>query len=165
MLDDRPDLQKHFAAGVADSGAEGGHRGRGIKLVNLPEFLRAEMALGPVSAPRQQRVGGADCCRSFEDQPQVETIVPFQHGISKDAADLVLVVGPVIVGQHSRHVGELLRQVVSRGAVSPLQHSRHRDGVPVLEGPEPGRARIGPGAGIGEIEDIPQAQPVARTVQ
>ena len=155
LLDDRPDLQKHFAAGVADSGAEGGHRGRGIKLVNLPEFLRAEPARGPGSAPRQQRVGGADRGRAFEGQPQVEFIVLLQHRICKDAVDLVLVIRPVIVGQHSGHVGELLRQVSGRGAVPPFQHGRHRNGVPVLQRPEPGCARVWAGAGIGEVEHIP----------
>ena len=123
------------------------------------------MALGLVAAPRQQRVGGADRGRPFEGQSQVEFIVLLQHGICKDAADLVLVVGPVIVGQHSRHVGKLLRQVVGCGAVPPFQHSRHRNGVSVLQRPEPGCAGVWAGAGIGEVEHIPQAQPVARIVQ
>ena len=74
-------------------------------------------------------------------------------------------VGPVGICQLSRCIRQLLGQVCRGSAVAALQHSCYRNPVPVLQRPQPGVTGVLPGAGVGQIEHIPQAQPVARIVQ
>ena len=74
-------------------------------------------------------------------------------------------IGPVGVCQLSRCIRQLLGQGVCGGAIAALQHSLYRDSVPVLQCPQPGIAGVLPGAGVSQIEHIPQAQPVACIIQ
>ena len=165
MPDHCCDLQQHLATALTDGGAQGGHGGRRVELINVSESLGSKAVFGGVPAPGQEGEGGAGGDGPLEGKPSVEFIVLLQHGICKDAADLLLVAGPVGIGQHSGHIRKLLGQVCRVSAVAALQHSRHRNPVPVLQRPQPGVARIGPGTGVGQIKHIPQAQLVARIVQ
>ncbi|OUN68505.1 hypothetical protein B5G12_12585 [Faecalibacterium sp. An58] len=165
LPDHRCDLQQHLAATLADGGAQGGHGSRRIELINVSERFRSKVVFRGVPTPGQKGEGGAGCDDLLEGKPSVEFIVLLQHGICKDAADLLLVAGPVGVRKRSRCICQLLGQGVCGGAITALQHSLHRDSMPILQRPQPGITRIGPGTGVGQIKHIPQAQSVAHIVQ
>ena len=71
---------------------------------------------------------------------------------------------PILTRQLSGHIGELLGEIDTGNAVAALQHGRHRPNVLFFQLPQPGGARVGPGAGVGNIEHITQPGPVAGIV-
>lgn len=73
--------------------------------------------------------------------------------------------GPVFVGEAAGGIGDLLGKVAAVGAVFPLQHGRHRDGVSLLQLPQPGGAGALARDSIRHIEHIVYIGTVGGIVQ
>ena len=71
---------------------------------------------------------------------------------------------PIFVCQFPGHIGKLLGQVVSSNPVIAFQHGRYGIHVPFFQFPQPGSAGMFTGPGVGNIEHIAQAGPVAGIV-
>ena len=164
VLDGNADLPQHLLVHLADCRSQRPHRGRGVEIENRHEIFMAEILLRFQPAAGHQGVGDADGGSGFELDFDVEIIVLLQERTVNDVAEVLLMLVPILAGQLSGHIGELLGEIVTSHAIVALQHGRHRPLVLFLQLPKPGGAGVGPGAGVRNIEHIAQPGPVAGLV-
>ena len=160
VLDGDADLPQHLLVDLADCCSQRPNRGRGIEVKNRHKVLVLEVAFRLQTAAGHQGVGNTDGGRRFELDCDVEIIVLLQERTVNDVAKVLLMLVPILTRQLSGHIGKLLGKIITGNAVVALQHGRHRPDVLFFQLPQPGGARVGPGAGVGNIEHITQPGPV-----
>ena len=138
ILDGDADLPQHLLVHLTDRRSQCPNRGRGIKIENRHEVLKLDF--------------------------DVEIIVLLQERTVNDVAEVLLMLVPILTRQLSGHIGELLGKIFTGNTVVALQHGRHRPDVLFLQLPQPGGAGMFTGPGVGNIEHIAQAGPVAGIV-
>ena len=156
VLDGDADLPQHLLVDLADCCSQRPNRGRGIEVKNRHKVLVLEVAFRLQTAAGHQGVGNTDGGRRFELDCDVEIIVLLQERTVNDVAKVLLMLVPILTRQLSGHIGKLLGKIITGNAVVALQHGRHRPDVLFFQLPQPGGARVGPGAGVGNIEHIAQ---------
>lgn len=164
VLDGDADLPQHLLVHLADRRSQRPNRGRGIEIENRHEVLMLEILVCIQSAAGHQGVGDADGGGGLKLDFDVEFIVLLQERTVNDVAEVLLMLVPILTRQLSGHIGELLGKIVTGNTVVALQHGRHRPDVLFLQLPQPGGAGMFTGPGVGNIEHIAQAGPVAGIV-
>ncbi len=164
VLDGDADLPQHLLVHLADRRSQRPNRGRGIEIENRHEVLMLEILFRIQSAAGHQGVGNADGGGGLKLDFDVEFIVLLQERTVNDVAEVLLMLVPILTRQLSGHIGELLGKIVTGNTVVALQHGRHRPDVLFLQLPQPGGAGMFTGPGVGNIEHIAQAGPVAGIV-
>ena len=164
VLDGDADLPQHLLVDLADCCSQRPNRGRGIEVKNRHKVLVLEVAFRLQTAAGHQGVGNTDGGRRFELDCDVEIIVLLQERTVNDVAEVLLMLVPILTRQLSGHIGKLLGKIITGNAVVALQHGRHRPDVLFLQLPQPGGAGMFTGPGVGNIEHIAQAGPVAGIV-
>ena len=120
----------------------------------------AEILLRLQPTAGHQGIGDADSGGGFELDFDVVLIVLFQKGTVNDRENIPPVVGPVFLRQLGGHIGQLLGQVAAAHIIVAFQHRHDRRGVFLVHRPQPGGAGVFTGAGVGNVEYIPQSGPV-----
>ncbi len=164
VLDGDADLPQHLLVHLADRCAQRPNRGRGIEIENRHEVLMLEILFRIQPTAGHQGVGNADGGGGLKLDFDVEIIVLLQERTVNDVAEVLLMLVPILTRQLSGHINKLLGKIVTSNAVVALQHGRHRPNVLFLQLPQPGGAGMFTGAGVGNIEHIAQAGPVAGIV-
>ena len=164
VLDSDADLPQHLLVHLADRRSQRPNRGRGIEIENRHEVLMLEILFRIQSAAGHQGVCDADGGGGLKLDFDVEFIVLLQERTVNDVAEVLLMLVPILTRQLSGHIGELLGKIVTGNTVVALQHGRHRPDVLFLQLPQPGGTGMFTGPGVGNIEHIAQAGPVAGIV-
>ena len=164
VLDGNADLPQHLLIDLADCRAQRPHGGGGIEVENRHEILMAEILLRLQPTAGHQGVGDADGGGGFKLDFDVVLIVLLQKGTVNDIENVLPVFRPVFLRQFGGHVGQMLGQITAANIVVALQHRHDRRGVFLAHLPQPGGAGMFTGAGVGNIEHIAQAGPVAGIV-
>ena len=164
VLDGDADLPQYLLVQLADRRSQRPNRGRGIEIENRHEVLMLEILFRIQSTAGHQGVGDADGGGGLKLDFDVEFIVLLQERTVNDVAEVLLMLVPILTCQLSGHIGELLGKIVTGNTVIALQHGRHRPDVLFLQLPQPGGAGMFTGPGVGNIEHIAQAGPVAGIV-
>ena len=164
ILDGDADLPQHLLVHLTDRRSQCPNRGRGIKIENRHEVLMLEILLRIQPTSGHQGVGDADGGGRLELDFDVEIIVLLQERTVNDVAEVLLMLVPILTRQLSGHIGELLGKIFTGNTVVALQHGRHRPDVLFLQLPQPGGTGMFTGPGVGNIEHIAQAGPVAGIV-
>ena len=164
MLDGDADLPQHLLVDLADRRSQCPNRGRGIEIENRHEVLMLEILFRIQPTARHQGVGDANGGGGLKLDFDVEFIVLLQERTVNDVAEVLLMLVPILTRQLSGHIGELLGKIVTGNTVVALQHGRHRPDVLFLQLPQPGGTGMFTGPGVGNIEHIAQAGPVAGIV-
>ena len=164
MLDGDADLPQHLLVDLADRRSQRPNRGRGIEIENRHEVLMLEILFRIQPTAGHQGVGDADGGGGLKLDFDVVIIVLREERTVNDVAEVLLMLVPILTGQFSGHIGELLGKIVTSNAVVALQHGRHRPDVLFLQLPQPGGSGMLTGAGIGNIEHVAQPRPVAGIV-
>ena len=164
MLDGDADLPQHLLVDLADRRSQRPNRGRGIEIENRHEVLMLEILFRIQPTAGHQGIGDADGGGGLKLDFDVEFIVLLQERTVNDVAEVLLMLVPILTRQLSGHIGKLLGKIITGNAVVALQHGRHRPDVLFLQLPQPGGAGMFTGPGVGNIEHIAQAGPVAGIV-
>ncbi|WP_242828480.1 hypothetical protein [Enterocloster clostridioformis] len=164
MLDGDADLPQHLLVDLADRRSQRPNRGRGIEIENRHEVLMLEILFRIQPTAGHQGIGDADGGGGLKLDFDVVIIVLREERTVNDVAEVLLMLVPILTGQFSGHIGELLGKIVTSNAVVALQHGRHRPDVLFLQLPQPGGSGMLTGAGIGNIEHVAQPRPVAGIV-
>ena len=164
MLDGDADLPQHLLVDLADRRSQCPNRGRGIEIENRHEVLMLEILFRIQPTAGHQGVGNADGGGGLKLDFDVEIIVLLQERTVNDVAEVLLMLVPILTRQFSSHINELLGKIVTGNAVVAFKHGRHRPNVLFLQLPQPGGTGVFAGAGVGNIEHIAQAGPVAGIV-
>ena len=164
VLDGDADLPQHLLVHLADRRSQRPNRGRGIEIENRHEVLMLEILLRIQPTAGHQGICNADGGSCLELYSFVKFIVLLKERIVNDIEEVALMLVPILTGQLSGHIGELLGKIVTGNAVVALQHGRHRPDVLFLQLPQPGGSGMFTGAGVGNIKHIAQPGPVAGIV-
>ena len=122
-LDGDADLPQNLLVNLADRRAQRPNRGRGIEIENRHEVLMLEILFRIQSAAGHQGVGNADGGGGLKLDFDVEIIVLLQERTVNDVAEVLLMLVPILAGQLSGHISELLGKIVTGNAIAALQHS------------------------------------------
>ena len=123
MLDGDTDLPQHLLVDLADRRSQRPNRGRGIEIENRHEVLMLEILVCIQPAAGHQGVGDADGGGGLKMDFYVEIIVLLQKRTVNDVAEVLLMLVPILAGQLSGHISELLGKIVTGNAIAALQHS------------------------------------------
>ena len=156
VLDGDADLPQHLLVDLVDCCSQRPNRGRGIEVKNRHKVLVLEVAFRLQTAAGHQGIGDTDGGGGLKLDFDVVIIVLLQERTVNDVAEVLLMLVPILTRQLSGHIGKLLVKIITGNAVVALQHGRHRPDVLFFQLPQPGGARVGPGAGVGNIEHIAQ---------
>lgn len=166
VLDHNADLPQHLLVDLTDGVTQGGNALRGIEVENCHEILMVEILFRLQTAAGHQRISDTDRCRRLKLQCDVKVIILFQKRTVNDAANVMLVVLPVVICQHSGHISKLLGKPLFSGNIKAIfQHGLHRRNVSVLQFPQKRAAGVFPFAGIGNIKDIAQTNMISAVIQ
>ena len=123
VLDGDADLPQHLLVYLADRCAQRPDGRRGVEVEDRHEIFMAEILLRFQPAAGHQGVGDADGGSGFELDFDVEIIVLLQERTVNDVAEVLLMLVPILAGQLSGHISELLGKIVTGNAIAALQHS------------------------------------------
>ena len=123
VLDGDADLPQHLLVHLADRRSQRPNRGRGIEIENRHEVLMLEILFRIQPTAGHQGVGDADGGGGLKLDFDVEIIVLLQERTVNDVAEVLLMLVPILAGQLSGHISELLGKIVTGNAIAALQHS------------------------------------------
>ncbi|MGR5579646.1 hypothetical protein ACP5WH_04830 [Enterocloster bolteae] len=157
ILNGDADLPQHLLIDLADGCSQRPDGGRGVEIEDWHKVLVGEILLRGQPAAGHKGIGDADGGGGFELDLDVKFIILFQKGTVNDVEEVPPMVRPVFPGQLAGNFRQLPAQIAAAHFIAVFQHSGNGVYMPFLQLPQARGAGVGPGAGIGNVKDIPQA--------
>ena len=165
VFDGSLDLPQHLFAQLAHRCPQGSDGRRGVEVEDGHEVLMVQDFLRGEAAAGQQGVGHADGGGSAKLDADGIVIIRRQERSVNDVENVLPVVVPILGGQGRGDNLQLLHKAAVAGdLIGLLQCSGHCRQVRLRQRPQPGRTALPPGAGVGDVKDIPQRRAVSAVV-
>ena len=166
VFDGSLDLPQHLFAQLAHRCPQGSDGRRGVEVEDGHEVLMVQDFLRGEAAAGQQGVGHADGGGSAKLDADGIVIIRRQERSVNDVENVLPVVVPILGGQGRGDNLQLLHKAAVAGDLIGLfQRSGHCRQVRFFQRPQPGRAALPPGAGVGDVKDIPQHRAISAVIQ